>query len=610
MKRGKMNIALVSAAAIMIASGTASAAPTMDLTQLPVSESLREALKNKRGMTEEQVNKFIETLAEIAFYDDHKNPTDKRRNDPSVNKVYWAAPFFAPSPARSVVGADSFADYALEILDAADQLLNSFELEAQESQRLTHRRKDIEGKIDKIDNTLAGSLDPIARQSLEQLRPRLAGELAAVEAEIAALASAAADGAASLGASLRRSITDSYVLQMSRIGVAPTSQELALLNSRDPQNWIAGLTQLRARVSNGQLGLRQAILESGYTAEQRDVLRLYLELRPDVVAKNLSPTKVYARPTAQTVFDEENGYITRPSVVQIRGVNLGSGGACGNVRSCSVLIEYTNVGARTARFARGGPAEMTPVMLPVRFEADVTVAVPDFVGSIECDFKTGWTAQGRADIKDGAIIYDGDLTNKIKFDSLDDGFGGCRLDVQEGSEDSAFYHILTDLDRYYTRLHTERQQAAKQEKDAYRQSIEAELQRHQANAQRPRRGGWFGDVFGLFLGGSIFRGIGAWLIGETRDFYWHTTILDTHSIDEIHLKQNYNVRNVTGTRRYSFDGFPLVCWAPAAGSLTKVMKACPDALFPEATTEADVGEETCEETDIFGDCVDAESTGI
>ncbi|WP_437717685.1 hypothetical protein WMF45_15490 [Sorangium sp. So ce448] len=582
----------------------------MELTQLPVSQSLRETLKNQRGMTETQVDEFMATLAEIAFYDDHKNPTDERRNDPSVAKVYWAAPFFAPNPTRSAVGADSFADYALAILDAADQLLNSFELEAQEYLRLTLRQKDIEDKIDKIDKALAGSIDPIARQSLEQLRPQLEDELAAVEAEIAALASAGAEGAASLGSSLRRSIANSFVLQMSRIGVAPNAQEQALLNSSNPQSWVAGLTQLRARASNGQFGLRQAILESGYTAEQRDVLRVYLELRPDVVAKNLSPTKVYARPTAQTVFDQEDGLITRQSAEQIRGVNLGSGGACGSVRSCSVLIEYTNVGVRPARFSHGGPTEVTSVMLPVRFEADVTVAVPDFVGSIECDFKTGWTAQGRADIKDGAIIYDGDLTNKIKYDSIDSGFGGCRLDIPKGSEDSAFYHILTDLDRYYTKLHRERQQAAKREKNAYRKSIEAELQQHQANAQRPKRGGWFGDVFGLFLGGGIFPGIGARLIGETRGFYWHTTILDTSSIDAIHVQQSYNVRNLTGTRRYSFDGFPLVCWTPAAGSLTKVMKACPDALFPEATTEVDVGEEACAETDVFGDCVDAESTEI
>ncbi|AGP34216.1 hypothetical protein [Sorangium cellulosum] len=575
-----------------------------------MSPALREALKAQRGMTEEQVNNFTATLAQIAVYNDHANPTDTGRNDTSVTKVYWAAPYFTPSPARGAVGAELFADDALRILDAADQLLTSFEFQSQEYLRLTLRRKEMVDKIDQVDQALTRRPDAIARQSLEQLRPQLVDELAAVEQEILALVELGADGAAAVGTSLRRSIANSIVLQLSRIGVTPSSQEQALLDSSDPQEWVTGLAQLRARASNGQFGLRQVIVESGYTAAQLDVLRTYLELRPDVVARSLSLTKVYARPAAQAVFDAELGYITRPGVVQIRGVNLGSGGMCGGVRSCNVVVEYTNVGARSARFSHGSPTDVTPSLVPVTFEADVTVAVPDFVGSIECDFKTGWTSQGRADIKDGAIIYDGDLTNKIRYDSIDDGFGGCRFDIQQGSEESAFYHILTDLDRYYSHLHTERQQAAKAEKDAYRRSIEAELQWHQANAERPERGGWFGDIFGLYYGGYIFHDIGAWFIGETRGFYWHTTMLDTHNIDEIHVQQSYNVRNLTATRRYSFDGFPLVCWTPSPGSTEKTMKACPAEQFPEADTEANTGEEACAAMDIFGDCLDAESTGI
>jgi len=265
-----------------------------------------------------------------------------------------------------------------------------------------------------------------------------------------------------------------------------------------------------------------------------------------------------------------------------------------------VVIEYTDVGARSARFA--GLGSQTPVMLPVSFEGDVRVAEPDFVGSIHCDFKTGWVAQGRADVKDGAIIYDGDLSNKIKYDSIDSGLGGCAFSITQGDSNSAFYHALMDIDEAYRKLHTERQQSSKAEKDAYRASIEAELQAQVNKSQNRSTGGWFNDVVKLVSGGSFISGIATFLIGETRDFYWHTTTLDTHNIDEINVTQSYDVHNVTATRKFAFDGFPLVCYTPQADG-SRLMTACADAQFSSGDDETQTGEDNCPERDIFGDCI-------
>jgi len=283
-------------------------------------------------------------------------------------------------------------------------------------------------------------------------------------------------------------------------------------------------------------------------------------------------------------------------------VNLGNQGRCGSAQTCNVVVEYTDLGARSARFLGFG-SDVTPILVPVTFEAAVRVAEPDFVGSIFCNFKTGWVAQGRADVKDGAIIYDGDLSNKIKYDSIDSGFGGCQMTILEGDRDSAFFHTLQDIDETYRRIHTERQQAAKREKDAYRAQIEAELQWHQQHSQSRSRGGWFSDVFGLVTGGRFLSGFAGFILGETRDFYWHTTTLDTHNIDEINVRQSYNIHNLTATRTFSFDGYPMVCYTPQASG-GRVIKACPEAQSTNGDTESGSGEDTCPETDIFGNCVD------
>src|SRR5690349_12112330 len=192
------NVVAALGLAMVSAVGTAAAAPTMAATNLPIDDQLRAALA-ARGKSEQDIEKFLNTLARIQVYDDHKNPIDPERGDRSKPKIFWAAPFFTPSQARSAVGAEQFADYALEIIDNTDHLLGSFEFEANEFLRLGLKRKEINKKIADVDEALRGNLDPIARASLEALRPVLVAELARVEADILALVSAGRDGASELG---------------------------------------------------------------------------------------------------------------------------------------------------------------------------------------------------------------------------------------------------------------------------------------------------------------------------------------------------------------------------------------------------------------------------
>jgi hypothetical protein len=81
---------------------------------------------------------------------------------------------------------------------------------------------------------------------------------------------------------------------------------------------------------------------------------------------------------------------------------------------------------------------------------------------------------------------------------------------------------------------------------------------------------------------------------EARNFYWHTRIQDTSSIQNITIKQSYDIRNVTKKTELTFDGFPIVCWAPSGGiGSPKVMKACGAAQLEHIDTEAQVGEDAC-----------------
>jgi hypothetical protein len=599
----------------LLGAGTANAAPTMEISGLPISgNQLRNDLK-ARGMTDDQVNTVYNVIGSVQVYDDHQNPVDEERENRARAKKFYTAPFFAPSTSGTAVGAEQFSDYAMRILDDVDHLMQSFNFESREYLRLKSQLTALEKRIADIDALLTNPNTPEnVRASVTQLRPILVTEKNGVEAKLNALRTEGGDGLSQLGMALRRSIASDIVTEVSRLGISPTAAENAKLQSTNAQTMASGIADLRARAGNGQYGIRQIIVESGYTAEQRDALRVYLELRPDVRLFGLAVTKVYARAAAQTFVDDAQDREVRSSPMILRAINGGPlRGECGNTRSCNVVIEYTNSGARDARFAKGLGSSVTPVLMPVTFQADVRVAVPDFVGRFDCEFRTGWQARGRADVKDGAVIYDGDLTNGIKYETIDEGAEACEVTIQEGTRESAFFHQLMALNDHYIALHKERQISSKREKDQYRAHIEAELQRHVQQSQsdgRRNRGGWFGDVIGLVTGGSILRGIGGWLLGEARDFYWHTTKLDTSSIDNISIHQAFNIHNLTEIKRFSFDGFPLVCWTPESGSLEKVMKACPiGTIPPDATTEVEVGNDVCDPTDEFTECEEEVTIG-
>jgi len=594
---------ILSAVGMSMASaiGTAYAAPTMSPTNLPVDDQLVQGL-TAQGKTQDQIKAFLTTLSHIQVYDDHKNPPNAQRGDRTKSKIFWAAPYLTASPTRSIVGAEQFADSSLTILDDADDLLASFNLLAKEFTRLNDQLKDVNKKIGQIDAALLANPDPIKRASLEALRVTLVAERDRLTQQKADLEATGSDGAAQLGLALRHDIANAFVLQMSRLSVVATADERTKLASDDASTMVFGIASMRSRANDGQFGLRQVILEAGFNTQQRDALTTYLALRPDVSTRGLAVQNVVAHPTAQTLIGQDGTYTTRTSVMLYRGINLGSAGACGGTQSCNVVIEYTASGARDARFL-GLSTERKAVLVPVTFESNVRVAEPDFVGSVHCHFVTGWTAEGRADIKDGAIIYSGDLANKIKYDLIDDPNGGCQMNIQEGDSDSAFFHALQDIDESYRRIYAERQQASKNEKDAYRAQIEAELAWQQQHSQQRRTGGWFSDVLGFVTHGSFVTGIASFLIAETRGFYWHTTTLDTHNIDPLDINQTYVIRNTTAVRKYAFDGFPLVCYTPQPDG-SRPMKACPDADFPNGDTETQTGDGTCPETDIFGNCAD------
>lgn len=368
----------------------------------------------------------------------------------------------------------------------------------------------------------------------------------------------------------------------------------------------AGLRRIVARAtSTGQFGYRTVVYEAGYNEQQKKWIGIYKSIRPDVNVSKLAASTVYARATAQTAKSEHitdsNLFVGNDEIIDaprvFLAVNGNSQGKCGNTNSCNVTMEFTYSGAIMALTARSGA-----IALPVYFEADVSFMQPEFEGSVTCKFENGFSVKGRSDVKDGAIIYDGDVSNKINYNAIENG--SCDYQIIKGNNQSAAYYAIKNLYDNYLNLKMQRAAKSRDEKDRYRKYVNEELAYHASRSQNTNFDFWSIGTWTTTLG-NLWGPVTSIVIGGARSFYWHTRIEDTTTTESVNFTTRIKESNIESKERVSFDGFTLVCWKK--DGLNSVLAACPSVSIAtyQAQADTDLGknQEMCLGDSVSADCL-------
>lgn len=380
------------------------------------------------------------------------------------------------------------------------------------------------------------------------------------------------------------------------------------MQSEDAGTMRDGLTSIVARASSeGQYGYRTAIFEAGYSAQQRKWISLYRTIRPDIKVVPISTNAVYVRSTALTSksdsLDSSGPFLGKSQIVNaprlFLAINGGSKGACGNNKSCNVTLEYTWLGATMARASRSGA-----IAMPVYFEADVKFRQPDFDGSISCDFTNGFKAEGRADIKDGAIIYDGDVYNNINYKAIEEG--ACKYVINKGDADSAAYYTIKTIYENYMNIKMQRAAKSRSEMDRYHSYIDRELRHHAANSQNNNYEAWSLSTWTSALGTTWGTVVGM-VVDEARSFYWHTRMEDTTTSEVVKFTTNIKEENIDKNEKFSFNGFTVLCWKKHG--MDSVLSACPSTRDTNYKNQADTdlgkSQELCGDSIISSECLES-----
>jgi hypothetical protein len=484
--------ALLSIGLGICSANLAFAVPKYETTVLPVDTRMFQDAENK---------KMLEFLPSLALHQDSVDP----------NHYYYVPVFRAVANQRS-----------------ASVLVNRSQISRADS-------------VDRILSTLHGNSANELKQLSDQYltaTQRLATLKASEESFRSTLQFVAADlkkrrdaviaEANSVAAPIPPSIKKEEIERLTEVlGSAGITEVGDLSTGAESRGAAAG----KLNRSNG--GLFTANIYAGFYADQVILIKQYHEARaklnlPDVIISKLPVESITWDSLAETVI-HPNGSSSTAGIPMIRNIQGG-----GNYEGATINMDLTVDGARA--FASAPP----PIVLPVFAKARSLQQYPPFKAHLSCDFHEGWKVQGRADVRDGLVIYNNDITNNMVAINESSTDKPCTLKFEGGGgspeREAGYRKSLESVLSRLEDIHLSRSNLALADKRNYFQSVQNDIQANRHSGANDSGGGLFGGFLNFCTGG--WGGFAFGLFSHASTFYWHTDIQNVESISKLHFEED------------------------------------------------------------------------
>lgn len=303
------------------------------------------------------------------------------------------------------------------------------------------------------------------------------------------------------------------------------------------------LFKVYSKLSNSNGGLFTGNVVSGFSPTELGYMRIYKQKRaelglPQVNLAVLPINNIEFFSLAETYI---NSYGRDAVGVPLFRTMNGTGSASAGTFNFDLTLDGAD------KFSKVPP----PIVVPVGIKATMTVKPPTFRAKFSCDFTTGWSLQGRTDVKDGMIIYNNDIYSTMVAKSIAETDKPCKIETSGGTgsdQEMAYTAALRRLQDRFENLFFERVSLSKQEKETYWNKVQQDIAANRskgansgwaATFANARRLGWIGTIIGAFSNASRF--------------YWHTNVQNITSLDkvkfeeEIVVDQNQSMTLALGT---------------------------------------------------------------
>jgi hypothetical protein len=264
---------------------------------------------------------------------------------------------------------------------------------------------------------------------------------------------------------------------------------------------------------------------AGFTQAQLEGLRRYkAEYAPDikVTLLHMDDLKLFGLDEAYEGDPADGGYFN-----MIKRVN-GSGDYLG----MAIYMDLTV--AAGVQFGK----HLDPFILPIGIKGEFNRYLLPSEAVLDCDFSNGFKVQGRADVKDGLIIFDDDIANSMKVEDASNG--ACSLTNIKGDIQSAQILALMELEKQYDEMNLRRTILSREEKEVYFNGVLKDIEANRRPANKGNVGGLLGSFLSLGLPGLIVDGL-----SRATNFHWHTNEQDLEKISKVKFTKKFSINGHT-----------------------------------------------------------------
>lgn len=306
---------------------------------------------------------------------------------------------------------------------------------------------------------------------------------------------------------MRKALNEQIVMELAQAGINVPYDE-----NQDPGVSFIQLKDTIKDFASSYGGYLSANVYGGFTQEQVDALRAYKQ-------KYMPRLKISLLPVEKLTFFSLTEWQNDPNAWSYSSKMFRTINGAGDYLGAAIVMDTTIAGSL------GLAEHLQPFVLPVGIKATFKQAAEPTEAELTCDFSAGYSVQGRADVRDGLVIYDNDITNTIS--SSDFSNGACSLRYISGDRGSAQFKALEAMEQQFENMRIHRTVLAHEEKTAYYKSLLEDIQKNRRQDEPKYRRvvrqltsqGWTTVV----------------VEGLTRaaDFHWHTNIQDVSHVSDV-----------------------------------------------------------------------------
>jgi hypothetical protein len=172
---------------------------------------------------------------------------------------------------------------------------------------------------------------------------------------------------------------------------------------------------------------------------------------------------------------------------------------------------------------------LPPFIVPVGIKAIYKEKLPPFEAELICDNMNAYSVEGRADVKDGWIIFDNDVTNKMTY--TDNNEGMCSVRLISGDKSAAEFVAMQTLSDELNKIFLHKTQLSKEEKEKYHAEVLKDIENNRR--KDTSTGGIYTAFLALGAPGILVSGL-----SMASDFHWHTNIQDVKDISKFKLRKH------------------------------------------------------------------------